>query len=203
MFKKHGSVRLLINNAGIETLGFIWEIPLARWEASLNTNLHGVIHSVRIFLPRMLATGEECWVANLSSVGAFGMMPTQAAYILTKHAIKSFSECLYLEMQLKGAPIHVWSVLPGMLKTRIFDEEGGRDEPESAARYRTVMRDMMENYGMDLEYGCRVIMQQAAEGKFWVETQPSMTDDLMSQRVDFIRQRLAPELPQSAHSLLG
>jgi NAD(P)-dependent dehydrogenase (short-subunit alcohol dehydrogenase family) len=45
VFKTHGSVRLLVNNAGIETLGFIWEVSANRWEKSLNINLHGVIHS--------------------------------------------------------------------------------------------------------------------------------------------------------------
>lgn len=46
-----GDVRLLINNAGIETIGNSWETPLERWEATLNINLHGVIHGVRAFAP--------------------------------------------------------------------------------------------------------------------------------------------------------
>src|SRR5690606_34817941 len=103
MFERHGGVRLLINNAGIETLGYTWEIPAARWEATLDINIHGVIHGVRAFVPKMLAKGEEAWIANLASVGSFGMMPTQTAYILTKHAVQSFSECLYLEMEVAEA----------------------------------------------------------------------------------------------------
>ncbi|MBE3042979.1 SDR family NAD(P)-dependent oxidoreductase, partial [Candidatus Bathyarchaeota archaeon] len=47
VFARHGSVRLLINNAGIETLGFSWEIPAARWDATIDVNLKGVIHGVR------------------------------------------------------------------------------------------------------------------------------------------------------------
>jgi len=53
-----GDVRLLINNAGVETMGNSWEIPLERWEATLNINLHGVIHGVRAFAPRMLANSR-------------------------------------------------------------------------------------------------------------------------------------------------
>jgi short-subunit dehydrogenase len=41
---------------------------------------------------------DECWVANLSSIGRFSMMPTQMAYILTKHAVPSLTEGLYLEI---------------------------------------------------------------------------------------------------------
>lgn len=33
VFDKYSSVRLLVNNAGIETLGYTSEIPLLRWEA--------------------------------------------------------------------------------------------------------------------------------------------------------------------------
>ena len=62
------------------------------------------------------------------------MMPTQSAYMLTKHAVQSFSESLYLELELVKAPIHVASVIPGMLKTSIFDADGGKGEPEAAAR---------------------------------------------------------------------
>jgi len=203
VFDRHGGVRLLINNAGIETLGFAWEIPIARWEATLNINLHGVVHGVRAFVPRMLASGEECWVANLSSVGGFGQMPTQSAYTVTKHAVQSLSECLYLEMQVKQAPINVCSIIPGMLKTAIFDADQGEGEPDDAARHRKTMHDMMAAYGMDLAEGCRIIMDKIAAREFWVDTQPEMTDQLVGGRIAFFQSRQAPVLSDQVKQLLG
>lgn len=203
VFDRHGSVRLLVNNAGIETLGFSWEIPVARWEATLNINLHGVVHGVRAFVPRMLASGEECWVANLSSVGGFGQMPTQAAYIVTKHAVQSLSECLYLEMQVKKAPINVCSIIPGMLKTGIFNADQGKGEPDNAAAYRKAMHDMMAAYGMDLAEGCRIIMDKMAAREFWVDTQPDMTDQILGGRIGFFQSRQAPVLADQVKQLLG
>ena len=203
VFARHGSVRLLVNNAGIETLGFAWEVSVARWEATLNINLHGVIHGVRAFVPRMLASGEECWIANLSSIGAFGMMPTQSAYTVTKHAVQSFSECLYLEMAVKQAPIHVSSVIPGMLKTSIFDAAAGAGEPGDAAQHRQTMHDMMANYGMDLAEGCERIMAGIAANQFWVSTQPEMTDDLVAARIAFFQAKANPELNDAIKNLLG
>ncbi|KAH8901731.1 NAD(P)-binding protein [Thozetella sp. PMI_491] len=202
VFTTYGSVRLLVNNAGVETLGYAWEIPAARWEATLNINIHGVIHGVRAFLPRMLATGEECWVANLSSIGGFGMMPTQTAYIVTKHAVQSFTECLYLELKHKNAPIHVSAVIPGMLKTSIFDAEAGQGEPSSATRLRRIMSDNMAAYGMELEEGCRRIMEGIAAGNFWCDTQPDLTEQIVSGRIDYLKNRKAPELPPAARALL-
>ena len=202
VFDRHGGVRLLVNNAGIETIGYAWEIPAERWEATLNINLHGVIHGVRAFVPKMLAKGEEAWIANLASIGAFGTMPTQTAYILTKHAVQSFSECLYLELEMVKAPIHVASVIPGMLKTNIFDAAAGVGEPEGAARHRKVMHDLMKAHGMDLAEGCQRILEQVAANKFWVSTQPEMTAGVLAGRVAFLRDQAFPELAEQARQLV-
>ncbi len=201
--ERFGDVRLLINNAGIETIGHVWEIPTARWEATLNINIHGVVHGVRAFVPYMLKAGKEAWIANLASIGAFGMMPDQTAYIMSKHAVQAFSECLYLEMELVKAPIHVSSVVPGMVKTSIFDASAGAGEPKNASHHRTVMRELMANYGMELADAAKVVMEQIAAGKFWVSTQPDMTAQSLEARIAFFREQSAPHLSEQAKQLIG
>ena len=203
VFARHGSVRLLINNAGIETIGNTWEIPVGRWEATLNINIHGVVHGCRAFIPHMITAGEECWIGNLASIGAFGIMPTQTAYILIKHAVQSFSECLYLELQRAGAPVHVSSVIPGMLKTTIFDADRGAGEPEGAASHRATMAHMMASYGMDLDEGCRIFVEGIAARKFWISSQPEMTEQSLAGRIAFFQQQSNPELGAEQRALLG
>jgi len=203
VFAQYGEVRVLVNNAGIETLGLTWEIPTERWEKTLSVNINGVVHGVRAFAPRMIASGKEGWIANLASVGAFGTMPTQTAYIMSKHAIQAFSECLYLEMEVAGAPIHVSSIIPGMLKTSIFDAAAGAGEPAGAQKHRTAMREMMAAYGMDLAEGCARIVRQMAEGEFWVSTQPEMTTDIVDNRIAFLRDKRPPVLGEQQRQLLG
>ncbi|MEC3948209.1 SDR family NAD(P)-dependent oxidoreductase [Sphingobium sp. HWE2-09] len=202
VFDRHGSVRLLVNNAGIETIGYVWEIPTARWETTLNVNIHGVVHGVRAFVPHMLRVGQEAWIGNLASIGSFGIMPTQTAYIMSKHAIQSFSECLYLEMQHAKAPINVCSIIPGMLKTSIFDAEAGKGEPESAAAHRATMAHMMANYGMDLDEGCRTFVEGMAARKFWISSQPDMTDQSLAGRIAFFQEQAAPTLNEQTRALL-
>lgn len=203
VFEKHGDVRVLINNAGIETIGYTWEIPTERWEATLNINIHGVIHGCRAFIPHMLKAGKEAWIGNLGSIGSFGMMPQQTAYMLSKHAVESFSECLYLEMELAKAPIHVSSVLPGMLKTSIFEAEAGKGEPGGgASHHRAVMREMMANHGMDLDEGCTIFVRKLAENRFWVDSQPEMTEQAIGGRIEFLRERRNPTLAEQARALL-
>ena len=200
--ERFGDVRLLINNAGIETIGYTWEIPAKRWEDTLNINIHGVVHGVRAFVPYMLRSGKEAWIGNLSSIGGFSMMPTQTAYTITKHAVQSFSECLYLEMELAKAPIHVSSIVPGMLKTGIFDAEAGLGEPETARRHRTVMRELMQNHGMDLAEGCKIFLEKMAAGAFWVSSQPEMTQQVLAGRVEFLQTQSLPSLAPQARQLL-
>ncbi len=201
VFARHGAVRLLINNAGIETVGYSWEVPAARWEATLNINVHGVIHGVRAFVPRMIASGEEAWIGNLSSVGAFGQMPAQTAYTVTKHAVQAFSECLYLEMELKGLPIHVSAIIPGMLRTNIFNAEGGAGEPDNAQRHRRAMFEMMRDHGMDLDAGCALFLAQMAENKFWVHSQPEMSAHIIGERIRFLKEQLPPIMPDLARQI--
>lgn len=203
IFARHGSVRLLVNNAGIETFGYVWEISASRWDSTLDINVRGVVHGVRAFVPRMLAQGEEAWIANLSSIGAFAMMPTQTAYMMSKHAIQSFTEGLFLELQHIGAPIHVASVVPGMVKTSIFEAAAGAGEPAAASRHRATMCAMAANNGMDLDEGCRLILEQIAANQFWVSTQPEMTEQVIADRIAYLSAQREPELVEQTRQLLN
>ncbi|HTV94969.1 MAG TPA: SDR family NAD(P)-dependent oxidoreductase [Steroidobacteraceae bacterium] len=63
-----GDVRLLVNNAGIEVVGFSWDVAPQVWERALRVNVLGVVHGIRAFLPRMLARAIPAYVANLASL---------------------------------------------------------------------------------------------------------------------------------------
>jgi short-subunit dehydrogenase len=116
--------------------------------------------------------------------------------------VQSFSECLYLEMLLKEAPIHVSSIIPGMIKTSIFNADAGAGEPAAAAGHRKAMHDMMAAYGMDLAEGSRVMMEQIAANKFWVSSQPDMTEQTLAGRIEFFQTQADPQIAEGARHLL-
>ena len=117
-----GPVRLLVNNAGIEQFGYLWDTPVANWQRVLDINVSGVFHGVRAFLPAMLATDEPAWVWNMSSVGGVSTVQLQAPYIVSKHAVLALTECLRVEVELAGHDHHVCvqAVLPGPVQSNIF-----------------------------------------------------------------------------------
>ncbi len=201
-YGEFGEVRLLINNAGIETVGYSWEIPIERWEQTLDVNIHGVIHGVRAFVPRMLASGRPGFIANTASIGALGMMPIQTAYILSKHAVLSFTECLRLEMSLLGDPISISCVLPGPVATRIFEDANRDDSKAEIARHRTIMAGMLANEGITpLEAG-RIILDGIAAKLFWVSTHPEITAQMARDRAEHLAGLTTPEMTDRTRSLL-
>ena len=188
-----GAVRMLVNNAGIETVGYSWELSAERWAQTLDINVLGVVNGCRAFLPRMIARGEECWIANDASIGSFGQMPLQAPYIISKHAVQSFTECLALEIDLAGAPVHVSSIIPGMVRTEIFNATDA-DQGDVAIAHRKVMRETMASHGMDLQTACVRIIGQLATGAFWVSTQPRMTHTFLAARAKFLHTQGTPRI---------
>ena len=198
-----GDVRLLMNNAGIEVLGLAWELPTEVWERAIRINVLGVIHGVRAFVPRMIAAGKPAFIGNLSSIGGLGMMAIQTPYILSKHAVLSFSECLRMEMDLVGAPISVSAVLPGPVSTRIFDEAATGRDRANIEGHRTMMNQMIRGAGsLTGKQAAEVILAGIAAREFFVSTHPEITAQMAKQRAEHLATLSTPTLNEEARALL-
>jgi short-subunit dehydrogenase len=150
----------------------------------------------------MIASGEPAYIANTSSIGALGIMPVQTSYILSKHAILAFSECLYLEMQLKKLPIHVSAILPGPVSTRIFTDSAGTKDATSTF-HQKVMEDMLAANGISGAEAAKIILPQIAAGEFWVSTHPDMTKEYARNRAKHLTDLSIPSLPPEVMASLG
>jgi NAD(P)-dependent dehydrogenase (short-subunit alcohol dehydrogenase family) len=198
-----GDVRLLVNNAGIETLGLSWELPAEVWERSLRINVHGVIHGVRAFAPRMLAAGQPAYIANVASIGALGVMPIQTAYIVSKHAVLAFSECLRLEMELVRAPVSVSAVLPGPISTRIFDEAATGRDRAAIEGHRKAMNAMIRGPGsITGKHAAERILAGVAAKQFFVSTHPELTAQMAKGRAEQLAALATPVLNEASRRLL-
>ena len=202
-YERFGEVRLLINNAGIEALGFTWELSADQWNRVIDINILGVIHGVRAFAGRMVAAAQPGFIVNVASIGGLSMMPLQTPYILSKHAVLSFSECLYLEMEQVKAPIRVSAVLPGPVATRIFEDAPGGSNPQSIGYHRAVMAAALSEHGMTPTDAARMILDQVAEGKFWVSPHPEMMQESAGRRAAHLAALATPTLTAEGRSLLG
>jgi NAD(P)-dependent dehydrogenase (short-subunit alcohol dehydrogenase family) len=112
---EHGSVGVLVNNAGYGLEGAVEELPLEEIRREFETNLFGPTRLTQLVLPEMRRQG---WgkIVNLSSVGGLITTPGSGAYHASKHALEALSDSLRFE--LKGFGIDVIVVEPGAIATR-------------------------------------------------------------------------------------
>jgi NAD(P)-dependent dehydrogenase (short-subunit alcohol dehydrogenase family) len=201
-YRDVGPVRLLVNNAGVEQFGYLWDTPVVNWRRVVDINISGVFFGVRAFLPKMIATDEQAWVWNLSSVGGVVAIPLQAPYIMSKHAVLALTECLYMDVQSAGHDhhIHVQAVLPGAVVSNIFESAGGVDPDETrdaaaAEAQRAAMLDV-KAAAMDPLAAAAAVFEQAAEGSFYLLTQPESVGAAMTDRANVLASQ-QPPVPRS------
>ena len=112
-----GQLNVAVNNAGIVNGGYSWELSLEDWRRVIDVDLWGVIHGIRSFVPRILASGGEGHVVNTASMAAVLPLAQLGPYTVAKHGVLGLSDVLQAELDVIGAPIGVSVVMPGMTKT--------------------------------------------------------------------------------------
>jgi NAD(P)-dependent dehydrogenase (short-subunit alcohol dehydrogenase family) len=115
--ERFGALHVAVNNAGNVNGGPSWELPLAEWHRVLDVNLWGVIHGIRAFVPRILATNEEGHVVNTASMAAVLPRANLGPYTVAKHGVLGASDVLRADLEAIGAPVGVSVVMPGMIRT--------------------------------------------------------------------------------------
>ena len=106
------NVSVLVNNAGL-ALGLepAHKAFLSDWDQMIDTNIKGLVHMSRAFLPGMVER-KRGHVINLGSVAADYPYPGGNVYGGTKAFVKQFS--LNLRADLIGTPVRVTCIEPGM-----------------------------------------------------------------------------------------
>lgn len=191
-----GPVRLLVNNAGIEQFGYLWDTPVTNWNRVMDINISGVFHGVRAFLPAMMKTDNPAWVWNLSSIGGVSTAPRQAPYIISKHAVLAMTECLRLEVDMAGHADHicVQTVLPGPVQSNIFAAAGGVEDESASAASDSERDAMFSIVAMDPLTAAETIFEQSAAGGFYLSPHPEQVRAAMADRGRALSEQATPRL---------
>src|SRR5437764_978360 len=87
-----------------------------RAERAIAVNLMGVVHGMRVTLPRMRDRGRG-QVVNIASGASYVAPPCEASYAATKHAVAGLTEGVRAEMQ--GTGVELTLVFPGLVNTEL------------------------------------------------------------------------------------
>jgi NAD(P)-dependent dehydrogenase (short-subunit alcohol dehydrogenase family) len=118
---ERGNLFCLINNAGIFDGCFLEMMTMEQFERNFQVNLFGAVRCCKTFVPLMREFGRGARIVNISSAASFAALPGGSHYNASKSAIKTFGDCLRLELAPFG--IYVTSIMPGFFKTKIMDQK--------------------------------------------------------------------------------
>ena len=101
LIDRFGRIDVLVNNAGVGSMGAVEEGSVAQAQAVFDINVFGVMRMVKAVLPHMRSQGRGR-IINLSSVVGFIPAPYMAVYAASKHAIEGYSQSLDHEVRQYG-----------------------------------------------------------------------------------------------------
>ncbi|MEO5613628.1 MAG: acetoacetyl-CoA reductase [Cypionkella sp.] len=143
---EHGSIDVLVNNAGITKDRMFLRMSREDWDAVIETNLNSMFNVTKQVVAEMV---EKGWgrIINISSVNGVKGQAGQTNYSAAKAGMHGFSMALAQEMATKGVTVN--TVSPGYIGTdmvKAIDEKvlkeriipqipvGRLGEPEEIAR---------------------------------------------------------------------
>lgn len=118
---EHGSVDLLINNAGFGAFGVFDRADWSSVEGMLDLNVRALTYLTYRLSQDMVKRGKG-GVLNISSGAGLTLVPAMAAYVATKHYVTGFTEGLRLDLAPAG--VCVSQACPGPVRTEFLDVAG-------------------------------------------------------------------------------
>ena len=120
-------VSVLVNNAGLSTMGAVHRSDPDREIAMIRTDVEAVAHLCSLFLPQMVERGSGA-ILNVASTAAFQPIPGQAGYGGCKAFVLSYTHALRGE--LRGTGVSATALCPGPVETA-FAETAGVTQAEA------------------------------------------------------------------------
>ena len=199
-----GNIHILCNNAGVTSrqdagLGAgngqlpVWEVPDSTWDWVMGVNFWGVLYGLQVFVPHMLAHGEEGHIVNTASLAA--LMPGGSAYSVSKHAVLTLTEGIYQQFQTMGANLSASVLCPGLVDTNIGRAE--RNRPEEFGDKVDLADDeaagvlAMLSMGMNPNDVAEQVFEAVVEQRCYILPHPAW-DETIRGRVDAVLARGAP-----------
>ena len=115
-----GRVDILINNAGIQHVAPVEEMPAERWDTILAINLSAAFHLIAALLPAMKATGFGR-IVNIASVHGLVGSKDKTPYVAAKHGLVGLTKVVALEAAGRGVTVN--AICPGFVATPLLQAQ--------------------------------------------------------------------------------
>jgi NAD(P)-dependent dehydrogenase (short-subunit alcohol dehydrogenase family) len=165
VIQRFGRIDVLVNNAGIGSIGAAEETSVEQARSVFDINVFGVMRMVKEVLPHMRAQ-KRGRIINLSSVQGFIPAPYMAVYGASKHAIEGYTE---LDHEVREHGVRALLVEPAYTRTGFEANSAKPDTPlQTYADQRHVFDRLMAEAikdGDDPAVVAKAIVAVATEAK--------------------------------------
>ncbi len=120
VLKKHGTVHILVNNAGYQHVSPIEDFPEDQWERMIALMLTAPFLLTRYCWPAMK---QQKWgrVVNIGSIHALVASPFKVGYIAAKHGLVGLTRTAALEGGEHGITVN--AICPAYVRTPLVDNQ--------------------------------------------------------------------------------
>src|SRR3546814_1916875 len=106
-------MEIWVNNAGIQHVAPVDEMPPEKWEAIIAINLSAAFYTIAAALPGMKRRDAGC-IVNIASAHGLVASPFKSAYVAAKHGLLALTKTVALEVAETG--ITCTPLRPGFVK---------------------------------------------------------------------------------------
>ena len=109
---------VLVNNAGIGSLGTTEQIELKEWRRVMSVNVESILLGCKYVLPYLRAN-QPGSIINISSIAAFKIDPDYTAYNTSKAAVAALTKSVAMDCARQKIDVRCNSVHPAFIRTGI------------------------------------------------------------------------------------
>lgn len=164
--KQHGTIDVLVNNAGITRDQFLMLMPEADWTEVIDTNLNGVYRWCKA-VSRFMLRARRGAIVNVASLSGLVGVMGQTNYAASKGGLMAFTRALAAELATRS--IRVNCVVPGFIDTDMTSAlpQAMRDQKTAAIA--------LKRFGKPEEVAA-VVLFLAGEGASYIAGQTIVVD---------------------------
>ncbi|WP_323122088.1 SDR family oxidoreductase [Burkholderia alba] len=132
-----GGLSVLVNNAGVGSIGTVEQIGQKEWRRVMEINVESIVLGTRHALPYLRASRPGS-IINISSVAAFKSEPDYTAYNASKAAVASLTKSVAVDCARQQMDVRCNSIHPSFIRTGIvepfFQQMGEKDAMRKLTR---------------------------------------------------------------------
>lgn len=132
-----GGLSVLVNNAGVGSLGSVESIEMKEWRRVMAINVESIVLGCKYAMP-FLREQQPGSIINISSVAAFKVDPDYTAYNTSKAAVAMLTKSVAVDCARQKMDVRCNSIHPAFIRTGIvapfFDSLGEEEATRKLTR---------------------------------------------------------------------